>query len=302
MITNKIYKTEGINWRQVKDLQPDNLKVHYNIAALRSSIMKHGIAKAYDVCELDGELYWLDGHTRTEMLRTLESEGIAIPDTVTANFCEVKDRKEAIQILLDVHNQRQNPISEVVLEEWLEFEEVPVEDVAMDSLLTKEEDEEEKHIEAKEDDFNEPLPTVPKTVLGDLYEIGEHRLLCGDSTDSDQVSKLMNGEKADMAHNDPPYGMKKEKDGVLNDNLNSDDLLSFNCIWIDLQFTILKDNASWYCWGIDEPLMDIYSNILKPYIKDGKATFRNLITWDKGNGQGQMSDGFRMYPIADEKC
>ncbi len=54
--------------------------------------------------------------------------------------------------------------------------------------------------------------------------------------------------------------------------------------------------------GIDEPLMDIYSEILKPMIKANKITFRNLITWDKGNGQGQLSADFRMYPVADEKC
>jgi DNA modification methylase len=127
-------------------------------------------------------------------------------------------------------------------------------------------------------------------------------LLCGDSTDSDAILRLMQGKKADMAHNDPPYGMKKEKDGVLNDNLNFDDLLEFNKQWTSLQFTQIKDNGSWYCWGIDEPLMDIYCNILKPYIKENKATFRNLITWDKGSGQGQNSEGTRMFATADEKC
>ena len=112
----------------------------------------------------------------------------------------------------------------------------------------------------------------------------------------------MNGVKADMVFTDPPYGMKKENDGVANDNLNYDDLLEFNKKWIPITFNNLKDNGSWYCWGIDEPLMDIYSNILKPMAKENKITFRNLITWDKGNGQGQLSSEFRMYPIADEKC
>jgi DNA modification methylase len=161
----------------------------------------------------------------------------------------------------------------------------------------------ETEIEAEEDDFDVPEGGIKTDiVLGDLFEIGEHRLICGDSTDSDQVAKLMNGEKADVAHNDPPYGMKKENEGVLNDNLNYSDLLDFNKEWIPLQFMHLKENGSWYCWGIDEPLMDIYSDILKPYFKSQKATFRNLITWDKGHGQSQNSELTRSFATADEKC
>ena len=163
------------------------------------------------------------------------------------------------------------------------------------------EDEEEIPTEIIEDDVPD-VPEEPKSKYGQVYQLGNHRLMCGDSTKKEDVDKLLNGVKADMVFTDPPYGMKKENDGVANDNLNFDDLLKFNKKWIPLTFESLKDNGSWYCWGIDEPLMDIYHEIIKPLIKTQKATFRNLITWDKGHGQGQNSEDFRMYPIADEKC
>ena len=145
-------------------------------------------------------------------------------------------------------------------------------------------------------------PETGEIIEYEESEIFSHRLMCGDSTSQEDVAKLMNGVKADMVFTDPPYGMKKENDGVANDNLNFDDLLEFNRQWIPLTFSYTKDNGSWYCWGIDEPLMDIYSNILKPMAKENKITFRNLITWDKGNGQGQLSELFRSFATADEKC
>lgn len=111
----------------------------------------------------------------------------------------------------------------------------------------------------------------------------------------------------DLVFTDPPYGMKKEKDGVLNDNLNYDDLLEFNKRWIPISFQVLKANGSWYCWGIDEPLMDIYSNILKPMQKRNEITFRNLITWKKESDNptmiynGACSSNNRSY-YTNEKC
>jgi DNA modification methylase len=167
-------------------------------------------------------------------------------------------------------------------------------------------DEEETEIvedEAPEiDEENEPT-----TKLGDIWQLGRHRLMCGDSTDKETVELLMNGNKADMVFTDPPYGMKKEADGVLNDNLNYDDLLEFNKKWIPLTFANTKENGSWYCWGIDEPLMDIYSHILKPMQRENKITFRNFITWKKENDNptmlfnGACSSNNRSY-YTNEKC
>ena len=135
----------------------------------------------------------------------------------------------------------------------------------------------EEH-EAAEDDFNGVAPKEPITVLGDLYEINDHRLLCGDSTCSEQVAKLMNGEKADMVFTDPPYGVsyqsnmriKTDKFDVLeNDNvfitewINNLPLFSNGFVFVWTSWKVLKQWIE-FC----EPIGEL----------------SNLIVWDKGGG------------------
>jgi DNA modification methylase len=86
-------------------------------------------------------------------------------------------------------------------------------------------------LEVEEDDFDTTPPENPITVLGDLYEIGEHRLLCGDSTDSDAIARLMHGEKADMVFTDPPYGIGFEYNS--HKDKKGDEYLKFCDEWFN---------------------------------------------------------------------
>lgn len=73
-----------------------------------------------------------------------------------------------------------------------------------------EDDVTEEETEVEEDNYEAELPEEPKAKLGDIYQLGNHRLMCGDSTSITDVDKLMNGEKADLVLTDPPYNIQTE--------------------------------------------------------------------------------------------
>jgi DNA modification methylase len=122
--------------------------------------------------------------------------------------------------------------------------------------------------------------------------------MCGDSTKIEDVEKLMDGQTSMLLHADPPYGMGKEKDGVLNDNLYKEKLDKFQIGWWQAFRPCLKENASVYIWGNAEDLWRLWYNGLK---ESERLTFRNEIVWNKKHGQGIGSEKHRMYPTATER-
>jgi len=133
------------------------------------------------------------------------------------------------------------------------------------------------------EDLTEPLtdpdeapepPKEPKTRLGDIYELGNHRLMCGDSTSIDAVEKLMNGEKADMLFTDPPYnvafnGRSGKHEVIKNDNLKEDEFSDF----IDGFFSIV--------YALAIPQMYIWCNWKFFAILQKNIEYKSCIVWAK---------------------
>ena len=155
-------------------------------------------------------------------------------------------------------------------------------------------------LEAEEDDYTEPDNMQVDVVLGDLIEIGEHRLLCGDSTCSDTVAKLMNGEKADMIWTDPPYGINEEGDrskrgglakgnnlpsfqddtiqyaiDAFNQSINQDIKIQ---VWFGANYYChsLPQSPNWLVWDkrVEENQRDYNSDCELAWIKSDKKSIR----------------------------
>jgi DNA modification methylase len=144
-------------------------------------------------------------------------------------------------------------------------------------------------LEAEEDDFAVPDGGIETNiVLGDLFEIGEHRLLCGDSTDSDSIAVLMNGNLADMCHTDPPYNINYEGGSKKREKIANDKLDDFPQFLYDVYTTIstaLKKGGAIYVWHASTET----HNFIQQFLNAG-FLFKSYIVWNKNNSTFGRSD------------
>ena len=147
----------------------------------------------------------------------------------------------------------------------------------LDELFKQDEEEQE----IIEDDFDIEPPEEPKAKLGDIYQLGSHRLMCGSSTDENNISELLNGVIPDLIYTDPPYGMNAvSKSGVLSekyktDIMNDDD----NTVAID-SFNLCNNyfkETKQVWWGAN-------------YYTECLPSAECWIVWDKNNGGSDQTD------------
>lgn len=149
------------------------------------------------------------------------------------------------------------------------------------------------------DEIPEP-PAVPVSKTGDVWILGGHRAMCGDSTSAADVARLMAGAMASLIHADPPYGMGKEGDGVANDNLYREKLDEFQMAWWRTFRKHAAPNVSAYIWGNSPDLWRLWYG--GGLADSENLYFCNQIVWDKKSIPGMASDLLLQYPTATEHC
>ena len=137
------------------------------------------------------------------------------------------------------------------------------------------------------------VPVQPVTVEGDVWVLGRHRLMCGDSTSIDSVERLMAGRKANMLHTDPPYGVDYE--GVPNDHLKDAQLEAFLHDALSCAFAVLAPASNVYVWHADITALEFISAFRSAGFKQARPS---TIQWVKPSLTMSQGD----YHSQNEPC
>ena len=256
-----------------------NAKKHgpRQIEKLKASMDEFGFLTP---CLIDSEYNLIAGHGRVMAAKELGIE------TVPCVFIEgLTDEQRRAYILAD---NRLGELGEwdmeLVLDELTELD-----DLGFDIELTGFEMPEELP-EVIEDDFDESaIPDEPRTKLGDLYQLGRHRLICGDSTDPAVIDRLMDGVKAKLLLTDPPYGVKAVESGGHNDGKKAGKQICRDNVYMPVIGDDTTDTAR---ANYDVALTCTENQIIfgGNYFTDFLPPSRCWIVWDK-KVAGSFADG-----------
>ncbi len=267
-----------IEYKKIEDLIPyvNNTRTHSEnqVAQIASSIKEFGWTNPI---LLDGENGIIAGHGRLMAAQKLNETEVP-----TIQLYGLSETQKKAYIIAD----NKLALNAGWDDELLKLELAGLKDAGYDlSLVGFNADELkafEPVIEGLVDEDQVPeVPEEPKTKLGDIYKLGNHRLMCGDSTSIDNVEKLMNGIYPDLIHTDPPYGMNAvTKSGVLSKNYKTDIIGDDNPDIAKDSFRLiygLYPEAKQIWWGAN-----YYCSVLP----DSEC----WLVWDKNNGQSDQTD------------
>lgn len=154
--------------------------------------------------------------------------------------------------------------------------------------------------EAKEDDFTEAdeEKAEPVAKLGDIWQLGDHRLMCGDSTKAGDVARLMDGEKADLWLTDPPYnvayeGCTKDKMKIMNDSMADAQFLQFLTDAFRAAFEVMKPGCPFYIWHAF-----IEQKNFETALNNAGLKVRQQLIWNKNS----LNLGHEDYQWKHEPC
>ena len=242
-----------------------------DIEKIIKSIKKHGFSFPFFVWKNDGKNNVLDGHGRLIALKQMAAAGEEIP-ALPCVYISAKDEAEAKEKLLKLNSQYGHMTADSVAD-FLDGMEIELDDLALpDGVLDL------SGIAAPEEETegDDDAPDVdedgePDSQPGEMYELGNSILLCGDSTNPEDVARLMGGEKADMVFTDPPYGVGYK--GINNDSRGGLEEL------LDKAFENMRNNSkkgvSFYCFHSDK-CADIFHKVYRKY-----CHFSSMIIWKK---------------------
>ena len=146
--------------------------------------------------------------------------------------------------------------------------------------------------EVVEDNFDPEIPETPKSQYGDVYQLGRHRLMCGDSTNIEDVQKLTDGKKMDMLLTDPPYNVDYEGTAgkIKNDNMDSDKFRAFLRSAFVAARNVLRPGGVFHIWHAETEGYNF-----RGACADAGLSCRQQLIWVKSSQTLGRQDFQRMY-------